>query len=907
MFNRVPWNTSILTIFLIGCSASEAPAPDQPSSSDVTTVRAALSSSSPAGIPCTARAAAVIANTAAVFSNSGSLVDSYESTDGAYGSEVDSQAVVRAATKIVPNGGVIHGTQTQGSPAGLGVVPVPAGAINLPLGSPTPGSLNINTAAQSITLAPGSYVAANINVNFAGAINVSPPGPVLIWVTGTLNLGGNENLNGMPSNLQFLVQSSGFVNVNSNGQLFGFIYAPTSVVNLNSAVFGGVVGSTVYLNSGAAVHFDQDSTCVAPVLNGDNGLVGAYNYPMYSNCQALPNPSAQITLSSPMTAGPNGFAFQFNANSLATTANPNGSTLSGQPSSLSWQQYIINVRGAAGNTTEVSGFIEPWPSNPSPSGSDFVNDGNFPMVTLTGTPIPTLPAGTQLTITLNTDPTTLAVTGPTFTITLPPGTPTNPTAHPTYYNGTAIALVGLSRSQSLCGQNGGPPDPRFCKNNSAGTVTVADLTPVTSFQLDFSYAFVVSSGTGTITYSASNGTPLVPVPPWTQSTNFPFIPTCSAGAQTAETSNILYSSMPVNGGVQSFGITMNCESGTNLYVLACDGTPFCATAQNALDCVANGACLAYPWTNVPANTIVIGGGCPGVPPFEDRDPLGNWLSQVTYGVPNWTIVPHPFDAIVVGSDVGGTPLMSCRGTYADNSLQVGKTRTDWNSCDIGYGGAQKQMSTYQTLVAAWTDETNGSVPNNALPLGNDGSSTGPQLFPCRAYLGSTGYQLGKVRPGLPGCTIPYGGTELTATNYQVLTTTLPLEIGGPTGGQLPFDALVGGYDTDGAPLYVCVALYAGGFVPGKTRTNWTTCHVGYGGGEFAVAGYGVLVPSLLSSPSNVFQAGTDSDGTTLGVCNAPWNGSTQVGRYLTSAGTCNFEFGQAEQVAHSGFLVLGKP
>jgi hypothetical protein len=87
-----------------------------------------------------------------------------------------------------------------------------------------PGSINVNDARSSITLSPGDYVAANINVNYPGSITVSPGGPVRIWVTGTLNLGGNENLNGSPENLAFLVTSSASVNVNSNGSLYGLLY-----------------------------------------------------------------------------------------------------------------------------------------------------------------------------------------------------------------------------------------------------------------------------------------------------------------------------------------------------------------------------------------------------------------------------------------------------------------------------------------------------------------------------------------------------------------------------------------------------------------------------------------------------------------------------------------------------------
>lgn len=216
-------------------------------------------------VPCAAWSYSAVANTGNIMINSPTLIDSYQSSGGAYGGgNVGSSGIVQAATTITNNGGLIHAVQRPNTPSGFSVVPVPAGAINLPLGSSTPGSLNINIAADSITLAPGDYVASNINVNFPGAITISPAGPVRIWVTGNLNLGGNENLDGTPKNLAFLVTGSGWVNVNSSGALYGMIYAPTSGINVNSKVFGSVIGSSLVMNSGAAVHYDVNSTCAPP-------------------------------------------------------------------------------------------------------------------------------------------------------------------------------------------------------------------------------------------------------------------------------------------------------------------------------------------------------------------------------------------------------------------------------------------------------------------------------------------------------------------------------------------------------------------------------------------------------------------------------------------------------------------
>lgn len=213
-------------------------------------------------VPCSAWSDTVVANTSSISIETSTLIDSYQSSLGAYGgTNVGSAAIVQAATTISNNGGVVHGTEKQHAAAGFAVVPVPSGATKLPLGSSTPGTLSIGSVAQSITLAPGNYVAANVNFNAPGAINISPAGEVRIWVTGSLNLGGNLNLKGIPKNLAFLVTSSGFVNISGGSALYGLVYAPTSTVFVDGPVFGTIIGSSVTVNSGGAVHFDQSSVC----------------------------------------------------------------------------------------------------------------------------------------------------------------------------------------------------------------------------------------------------------------------------------------------------------------------------------------------------------------------------------------------------------------------------------------------------------------------------------------------------------------------------------------------------------------------------------------------------------------------------------------------------------------------
>jgi hypothetical protein len=286
--------------------AASGQALSRTSAADSVDAGADSGSSVTAGIPCAARGAAVIANTGNIIVNAQGRIDAYDSSRGTYGgANVNSNGVVQAATNILVNGGVIDAIQLPSFAAKLPAAQVPSGAIPLPLGRRSPGSLNINTTGDSITLSPGTYVATNINVNFPGAITISPPGQVHIYVTGSLNLGGNENVGGVPENLEFFVTSPGWVNVNSGGSLVGRLYAPTSSVNVNSTVFGSISGSSVTVNSGGAVHYDQAEAC-PPAVTCSNVQQSAGNAASLSLSQNLGSEIVQFTqtTSAPLQGSP---------------------------------------------------------------------------------------------------------------------------------------------------------------------------------------------------------------------------------------------------------------------------------------------------------------------------------------------------------------------------------------------------------------------------------------------------------------------------------------------------------------------------------------------------------------------------------------------------------------------------
>lgn len=140
---------------------------------------------------------------------------------------------------------------------------------------------------------------------------------------------------------------------------------------------------------------------------------------------------------------------------------------------------------------------------------------------------------------------------------------------------------------------------------------------------------------------------------------------------------------------------------------------------------------------------------------------------------------------------------------------------------------------------SWVDSGYGQVPPGAFVGGQEGPPNYESLFVCRAMYNNS-VQLGKVRPGLGSCHFAFGGQEVAVQNYQVLLGNYRWV---PWNGAIPPRAVRGGYDLppQAPPLFVCQAPYGGGMHPGKTRPDWDTCDIGWGGREIFVHGFAVLV------------------------------------------------------------------
>lgn len=150
------------------------------------------------------------------------------------------------------------------------------------------------------------------------------------------------------------------------------------------------------------------------------------------------------------------------------------------------------------------------------------------------------------------------------------------------------------------------------------------------------------------------------------------------------------------------------------------------------------------------------------------------------------------------------------------------------------------------MAPDWIEARGGETPANAVPLGRD--SDGQTLFACSAAVGRPGHetmQPGKLSPRLGACNVAWAGVERSVPVYRVLVQAKAgagFALRRADGAPLPDRALPAGRDTDGQPLFLCVAAFDDGSTHvGKVQPSWKRCHFGYGGREIEAAAYQVVV------------------------------------------------------------------
>lgn len=181
---------------------------------------------------------------------------------------------------------------------------------------------------------------------------------------------------------------------------------------------------------------------------------------------------------------------------------------------------------------------------------------------------------------------------------------------------------------------------------------------------------------------------------------------------------------------------------------------------------------------------------------------------------------------------------------------------------------------------SWVTVTNGQIISAIRASGNSptniqkGNETdGTPLYIARvAHEG--GVHIGKVRANALEAFIPFGGQELPKGNYQVYVGT-GTWVRINAGQNIPTNAIQGGSEADGTPLYIARATIDGGIHPGKARG--TEAFIPYGGREQVVTSFDVLVlPGVVPTVIRVRLTQIFADACGGEDCNDAYNGRIRL-------------------------------
>ncbi|KAM7348611.1 uncharacterized protein ACRADG_007888 [Cochliomyia hominivorax] len=259
----------------------------------------------------------------------------------------------------------------------------------------------------------------------------------------------------------------------------------------------------------------------------------------------------------------------------------------------------------------------------------------------------------------------------------------------------------------------------------------------------------------------------------------------------------------------------------------------------------------------------------------------------------------PSLAVVAGHDSDGDTIYVGRAEYSGDLLPA-KVIPNKGKAYVSYGGQEVEVDSYEVLSGLryqWIPAANGDVPPAAVKVGR--AADGDFLYAGRGHHEGS-LTVGKVHPSHGCLYIPYGDEEVKLFEYEVLTQ--PDQWISATADSMPEDALEGGRDADGDPIYVGRVFKDGDLIPAKIIPNKGGAYVAYGSEEhkeenfqvLAGAGFmwthcenGNIVPGAVP-------AGNTSDGETLYVGRAQYEGSLCVGKIHPSHGCLYLPFGGSE-------------
>jgi hypothetical protein len=298
----------------------------------------------------------------------------------------------------------------------------------------------------------------------------------------------------------------------------------------------------------------------------------------------------------------------------------------------------------------------------------------------------------------------------------------------------------------------------------------------------------------------------------------------------------------------------------------------------------------------------------------------DWISSQGDNIP-------PKDAAVGGYEKSGEPLFICRAEYK-GAIHPGKFRKGLGGCRIGWGDQEIPVPTYETMTLPWKPEKGGDIDSSGSGTAVSGGIENNQpLYICRAnYQG--GMHIGKLRKDFGGCRISWNNKEHSVAAYEVLHAVPNVSTGCPTPvsftplpsctpsplpqkpcvqewvssniAAIPPDAVIGGYEQSGEPLFICRAVYKGAAHIGKIRKGFGGCKFGWGGQEITVPTYETMtLPWKKETNGDVDVShgavcGGVENNQPLYICRANYQGGMHIGKLRKDFGGCRISWGGKE-------------
>ncbi|WED42649.1 DUF3421 domain-containing protein [Legionella cardiaca] len=120
-----------------------------------------------------------------------------------------------------------------------------------------------------------------------------------------------------------------------------------------------------------------------------------------------------------------------------------------------------------------------------------------------------------------------------------------------------------------------------------------------------------------------------------------------------------------------------------------------------------------------------------------------------------------------------------------------------------------------------------------------------------------------------------------------------------------------GLDTDGKPLFLCLARLANSTQPGKTWPGYNHCNVPYGGKEYILDQFEVPTQDIFrrnywsDRGGLAVTVGRDTNGNPLFLCQAYFRGSKQPGKTWPGYNHCNISYG-GQEIITDNYRILAE-